>query len=243
MKDRDVVKRVGSMFGTGVLEIPRSGRRTMYGTRIKGSRAALLMRDLAPAMGQRRGRAIRIVLGRYSGPRRKLDFAAAELVRALRVRGVSVSQLARDFNVARSTIRQILNGTIYAAPVAAPWRLHGVDATEISEGSLPFSHCEMHWLAGWLEGEGSFVAPPPSDPSRPRISGETCDADVAGEVGRLLEVTPLFRHGKRERSKGWSPSWKLLRRGRSAVQLMEALYPLMGSRRRSQIESALAAVR
>lgn len=74
MADRDVVERVGSMFGTTVNTIRRAGRRRMYGTRLKGSRAVLLMRDLAPAMGERRARTMSVILDAYSAPDRKLDF-------------------------------------------------------------------------------------------------------------------------------------------------------------------------
>lgn len=240
MKDRDVIARVGSLFGTAVTTIPRPGRRTMYGTRIKGSRAVLLMRDLAPAMSERRRAAIEAAMAKHSPRSGKLNYGAAEVIRDFQS-CVSVSRLAREFGVSRPTIRQVLDGSIYAPPEVA-WRCSELEAVTVDQGSVPFSFCELYWLAGWLEGEGSFVRPPPSDPRRPRISGQTCDRDVAREVGRLLAVTPLFTYGARERIKGWSPSWRLLRRGRFGVQVMEALYPLMGARRRSQIDSALAAV-
>lgn len=240
MKDRDVIERVGSLFGTAVATIRRPGPRTMYGIRIKGSRAVLLMSDLAPAMSERRRTAIDAAVAEYSPRSGKLNFGAAELIRHLES-CVSVSRLAREFEVSRPTIRQVLDGSIYA-PADASWRSIERKAVPVHEGSVPFTLCELYWLAGWLEGEGSFVKPPPSDPRRPRISAQTCDADVAWEVGRLLAVSPHFTHGARERMKGWSPSWRLLRRGRFAAQVMEALYPLMGSRRRAQIKSALAAV-
>jgi hypothetical protein len=35
------------------------------------------------------------------------------------------------------------------------------------------------WLAGILEGEGSFMKGPPSSPNRPVISMVTTDIDVA----------------------------------------------------------------
>ncbi len=239
MTDRDVVARVASMFGTTVQTVPRASRRTMYGTRLKGSRAVLLMRDLAPAMGERRVRAISAAMDAYSPPRRKLDFATAEWIRALRAQGATVTGLALAAEVSRPTIRQVVDRSIYAAAEVLPWRDtgHGLPTCEL----LPqLSLCELHWLAGWLEGEGSFLRGPPSDPRRPRITGQTRDRDVANEVGRLLGVTPSFSYPARERRRGWSPMWRLLRRGHLAMTLMEALHPLMGTRRRSQIESALA---
>lgn len=108
-----------------------------------------------------------------------------------------------------------------------------------SQGREGMSSCELYWLAGWLEGEGSFLRPPPSDARRPRIMARTRDLDVAKEVGRMLRVEPLFSHDPREQRRGWSPTWRLLRRGRLAVELMAMLHPLMGARRQSQIEAAL----
>lgn len=241
MTDRDVVEQVGSLFGTAVMRIPRNGRRTMYATRIKGSRAVVLMRDLAPAMSRHRRRAITAALGSYVPPSRKLDFASAEVIRDSQS-CVSVSGLAREFGVARSTIREVLSGSIYAAPVEMPWRSREGVSTAVGSASCLSSLGELHWLAGWLEGEGSFVRPPPSDPRRARITAQTCDVDVASEVGRLLGVSPSYSHRQREQQKGWSPTWRVLMRGRPAIRLMTALHPLMGSRRRAQIESALAAV-
>lgn len=241
MTDLDVVQQVASLFGTTVTRIPREGRRNVFATRLKGSRAVLLMRDLAPLMSERRARAITAALDAHAAPHRKLDFAAAERIRDLHAQGVSVSRIGRTYGVARATVRQILERSIYSAPVVIPWRRPDGDAGLVFDMPRQMSLPEFYWLAGWLEGEGSFLGPPPSDPHRPRIIARTQDADVAEEVGRLLAVTPLFSHDARERERGWSPSWRLLRRGRTAALLMKALHPLMGSRRRSQIESALAA--
>jgi Helix-turn-helix domain of resolvase len=174
-------------------------------------------------------------------PCHKLDFATAERIRHLYAQGISVSHLARTFGVARATVRQILERSIYGAPAVMPWRCRDGDGVLVFEMHGQMSLPELYWLAGWLEGEGSFLGPPPSDPHRPRIIARTRDADVAEEVGRLLAVTPLFSHDGRERERGWSPSWRLLRRGRPAARVMKALHPLMGARRRSQIESALRA--
>jgi Helix-turn-helix domain of resolvase len=241
MTDLDVVERVGSLFGTTVTRIPREGRRNVYATRLKGSRAVLLMRDLAPLMSERRAQAITASLDAHAAPRHKLDFATAERIRHLYAQGISVSHLAKTFGVARATVRQILERSIYGAPAVMPWRCPHGDGVLVFEVHGQMSLPELYWLAGWLEGEGSFLVPPPSDPRRPRIVARTRDADVAEEVGRLLAVRPLFSHDGRERERGWSPSWRLLRRGRAAARLMKALHPLMGARRRSQIESALAA--
>jgi len=191
-------------------------------------------------MSTRRDEAITAALRASSEPRRKLDFATAEKIRELRVEGASVSALARYFRVARATIRQVEERSIYRSPPVTPWRRIGSCMIALpSQGREGMSSCELYWLAGWLEGEGSFLRPPPSDARRPRIMARTRDLDVAKEVGRMLRVEPLFSHDPREQRRGWSPTWRLLRRGRLAVELMAMLHPLMGARRQSQIEAAL----
>ena len=100
---------------------------------------------------------------------------------------------------------------------------------------------ELYWLAGWLEGEGSFVAPPPSDPRRPRIIGEPGDADVIREVARLLDLTPTPWFPARARRRGWARTGRVLRQGGHAVRLMSELAPLVGARRQSQIDRAIRA--
>lgn len=243
MTDRDVVERVAAAFGTSVTSLTRPNRRVLHTARLKGHRAALLMRDLAPIMSERRRTAVAAAVSFYPGRRRKLDFEAAERIRDLRTEGASVSSLARAYGVARVTVRQVCDRSIYKAPTVVPWRVWESPAAMGKQLQGAISPCELLWLAGWLEGEGSFLAPPPSDPRRPRIVARTRDGDVAAEVARLLRVTPLFSHDERERRRGWSPTWRVLKRGRGAATMMEALYPRMGSRRRSQIESALEAVR
>lgn len=242
MTDRDVIERVASLFGAGVDRYRRRPFQVQYGTKLTGTRALMLMMDLKPIMGQRRTAAIATAADACSLPDRKLDFEAAEEIRDLHALGSSVSWLARSFDVARSTISQILSESVYSAPVATPWRSARAAGYARQAAAPDMSPCEFYWLVGWLEGEGSFIDPPPSDPKRPRISAETRDWDVAREVGRLLRVTPTFSYSALARRRGWSPTWKILRRGKSAVALMQALHPLMGSRRQSQIESALAAV-
>lgn len=228
------------MFGTTVTESSRAGRRVLYATRIKGSRAALLMRDLEPAMGARRRRAIAGSLSGYRPAARKLDYRAAEEMRRLRAEGARVTDLSRSFGVARSTVRQVVSRSIYTRPRELPWR------APIEPCCLDpcdgMSLVELHWLAGWLEGEGSFGRPPPSDPRRVRVIAKTRDYDVARKAGRLLGVSPQFAHDARERRLGWSPTWRVLKRGDGAARLMRALYPVMGCRRQAQIDTALAAV-
>jgi len=99
---------------------------------------------------------------------------------------------------------------------------------------------ELYWLAGLLEGEGSFLAGPPSAPNSVRIALTMTDADVVARVAELWHVAYNEVRKERCRAMGWKPNFYVHLRGKAAVQLMERLLPLMGHRRQSQIERALA---
>jgi len=99
---------------------------------------------------------------------------------------------------------------------------------------------EFYWLAGLLEGEGSFLAGPPSAPNSVRIELTMTDADVVARVAGLWHVA--FNEVRRERCRemGWKPNFFVHLRGKRALELMERLLPLMGERRQGQIRRALA---
>jgi hypothetical protein len=97
---------------------------------------------------------------------------------------------------------------------------------------------DLYWLAGYLEGEGSFMAGPPSEPARKRISFSTTDADVATKVGELMGCTVSYNDRWPDNPR-WNGYWSGMIRGQRAVALMQELRPLMGERRRLQIDTAL----
>jgi len=99
---------------------------------------------------------------------------------------------------------------------------------------------ELYWLAGLLEGEGSFLAGPPSAPNSVRITLTMTDADVVARVAALWGVAYHEVRQSRSRLMGWKPNYYVHLRGKPAADLMQLLLPLMGERRQRQIERALA---
>jgi hypothetical protein len=97
---------------------------------------------------------------------------------------------------------------------------------------------ELHWLAGILEGEGSFMRGPPSHPNQPGISISMTDRDVIERV-RVLFGMSYVQCGDKRPGK-WKPHYAVRVRGNSAVVLMKKLRPLMGQRRQGQIDRAIA---
>lgn len=240
MTDLGVIELVAAAFGTSIQAIDKGRYRTEFAATLKGSRAVELMRLLRAMMGARRQGAIDRALEGYSAPTYKLNFDLAEQIRRRYEEGETVSSLARCFKVARPTIRRILRYRIYPVRERFLWReLSGVVRGGTAVGTS-LSWAELYWVAGWLEGEGSFIRPPPSSPRSPRISAQTVDRDVIDEVGRLLRVKPLPTDRARSRERGWSDSWRVTLVGGRAITLMQAIRPIMGPRRKGQIDRAVA---
>jgi len=197
------------------------------------------MTALRPMMSARRQAAIDRALEGYSAPVHKLSFDLAEQIRDRYNEGETVSSLARSFRVARQSIHPILDYRNYPVRERFLWReLSGVVRGATAAGT-GLTWAELYWLAGWLEGEGSFTRPPPSSPRGARLLASSCDEDVVREVARLLRVKP--RMETRGQEKGWSPIWRVLLTGGRAVCLMQAIEPVMGRRRKKQIEKAIKA--
>lgn len=109
-------------------------------------------------------------------------------------------------------------------------RASATHPTEVNERDL-------YWVAGLLEGEGSFMKGPPSSPGLPAIQMTMIDRDVVVRAAGILGcgVTTV-----RPRCAHWKESYTLRMKGSRAVEWMRALRPLVGERRRWQIDRAIA---
>jgi len=102
--------------------------------------------------------------------------------------------------------------------------------TEIS------SH-DLHWLAGLLEGEGSFLKGPPSAPGLPVLSLQMTDEDVVARVASMFGRKLISWQAP---NANWQRTFIARASGRKAVAWMVAVRPLMGHRRGLQIDEAIA---
>jgi DNA-binding NarL/FixJ family response regulator len=95
---------------------------------------------------------------------------------------------------------------------------------------------DLYWLSGILEGEGSFLKGFVSKPTQCTIQANMTDKDVVEKVANLFGTKACFCKSKNPKHK--DSYWARIR-GSKAVALMELLYPLMGTRRKKQIEEAI----
>jgi len=99
---------------------------------------------------------------------------------------------------------------------------------------------DLYWLAGLLEGEGSFTKGNPSSPNQPRISLQMTDEDIVARAAELLGRKPYSHTDRRQKMMGWKQTYQVSLRGTKALEIMRTIRPLMGIRRRAQIDSAIA---
>src|SRR3990167_6154067 len=93
------------------------------------------------------------------------------------------------------------------------------------------SDTDKAWLAGLLEGEGSFMHHPTI-----RAAIRMTDEDVISKAANLIGVTYHTEPGKRI---GWKRQFYFYVCGKLSLDLMKAILPWMGSRRTAAINRAI----
>lgn len=92
---------------------------------------------------------------------------------------------------------------------------------------------DLLWLAGLLEGEGTFDA---HRDKYPRIRLAMTDRDIVGRAASLMDSgIRLSLHAAPNK-----PTWHTELSGRKAADVMRSILPHMGARRSSKIATVLA---
>lgn len=104
-------------------------------------------------------------------------------------------------------------------------------------GNIYLTGNQLSWLAGVLEGEGSFIVGTPLRPRRPKVEVIMTDLDVVQRVAEMFGVNISINRPKGERFKSRHGTMLV---GGSAVSIMKLIHSLMGERRQTQIGKALA---
>lgn len=100
---------------------------------------------------------------------------------------------------------------------------------------------ELAWLAGLLEGEGSFLFASPSQyKAAVSINLQMTDRDVVERAAGLMGGA--WRSWKDKRNPAWKETYVVHVRGRRAAELMRLLLPHMGKRRTGRILAVLASI-
>lgn len=98
------------------------------------------------------------------------------------------------------------------------------------------SSSEIGWVAGLLEGEGSFFLA--ASNRQPRVQMQSTDHDVLLRLHGVIGAGCINTVGPRPNRK---PCWQYSMGTRNDIDLLlRQIYPMMGRRRRAQIDVVLA---
>ncbi|WP_410816444.1 LAGLIDADG family homing endonuclease [Micromonospora sp. 050-3] len=109
------------------------------------------------------------------------------------------------------------------------------------------SPTEVAWLAGLMEGEGSFIVMRVAATERQkarirvRLSLQMTDQDVVQRVADTVGLGNVHAHPRQQDHHKDTYVWTISRM-KPVVELVRLVLPLMGSRRTDQINAMLAAV-
>lgn len=102
---------------------------------------------------------------------------------------------------------------------------------------------EWSWLAGLLEGEGSFIEFKDTrnrNRWRCKVYLKMTDLDVVEKAQRIAEMGTICKANAPSKLKHWKDSWQWqVQSVPDAVELMEELLPHMGERRTEKISEIL----
>lgn len=236
--DKDVVHRVASLTNSQYWATSKKlpYHKQAYSLRITGERAAYYMRLILEHMGSRRTERINECLRareeshirRKSATAQRTVVSDEELILAWsrKATGTSIRAFAAQFGVDRETLqrrlRKITARPVEAVPIGTP--LSAAEAIEI----------QFAWLAGVLEGEGSFT----NRNGQIAVSVEMTDADVVERAHSLMKG---HLGVARPRQPHLKTSYRARTVGASARRLMEKLQPYMGERRSAKIVECIHA--
>jgi len=100
---------------------------------------------------------------------------------------------------------------------------------------------DIYWAAGFLDGEGAFIKPERYARGRSGlvVSASQSGRELLERLQRLFggSISLAFKAGQHTHKRDHF-HWRI--RGMHGAALMMTLYPLLSSRRREQIRSALA---
>lgn len=240
MTDRDVVERAAKLFDRRVWRSDRGidrGYKPAFLTAIKGAAAVHLMTALRPLMGSRRRSQIDRALARPHNSRIRwhrpsVSCAVAACARPARTKGLCKIHYHTWW---KSTKR---GRTPRHVPVDPPLPA-AIEAVGVLTMPSALTPNALAWLAGLLEGEGTFEAHRQRSFRYPRVAVSMCDEDVVARVSALIGSRSVWRQEPREGD--WSPTFGTAVTGARGAELMVMLLPHMGGRRSTEIRLALEA--
>ena len=99
---------------------------------------------------------------------------------------------------------------------------------------------ELYWIAGILEGEGSFQFDKRRTTPAPRVIVDMTDKDVILKLQKITQLGSVAGPYRDKRCETWKQMWRWDVSARcESVAIIQRVYLLLGKRRRKQIRLVL----
>lgn len=231
MTDRDVVDRVGRHLDRAVvpLRAREAHHKPPFAVTIKGAPAVDLMTAVHDFMSAKRQAEIQRAIHSWHPRRSRRHRQASGCgVTGCALRASKRGLCKSHYNSWWKAHRYGRESSI--APVDLP-------NTILSDHACD-ELCDLSWLAGLLEGEGTFSSTRTQGHSYPVLKVSMCTEDVVLKAAHLLAAPSVTRE-EPERD-GWSATFVAQVGGAHAAEWMRRLRVFMGHRRTEAIDAALS---
>jgi hypothetical protein len=236
MTDRDVVERVAGYVRRAVvpLEPRKEDYKIPYAVAVRGIAAVRLMVQAKRELGRARQEQIDRALDGWGADRAQWSYDG------LRCNATGCDAQASVHGLCRGHFNRWYKATRRGRPTDITLRsLTAADVLRPPESHARTVTCNDAWLAGLLEGEGTFDVTYSDWRGYPRISVNMCSNDVIERAAQILGAAGI--HPRAPGDPKWSPTYVTSITGTQAAHWMQRLRPMMGERRRAAIDAALDA--
>jgi transposase len=232
MTDEDTIQKFSNLIEQKYKLIKHKNPKWKNAFKISltSSKAIELMNIILPYMGKRRSEKIKEVLKIYETKKRKChnDVELEYLIELKQTQ--SYRKIAKLYGV---THRAIMD-----------W----IKNEKIPKDKKYFklinddSYDKIYYIAGLLEGEGSFLKSPPSEKKSPRISIMMTDEDIISNYSNYFNVNYSSWQNKKKDENGnfkYKKVYISIIKGNYAIEIMKEIQCLMSKRRKIQITEAI----
>jgi len=250
MTDKDVVERVASLFDRPLRawQSKTTGLKRVYICNVSGTDAISWMMTLYSEMGTRRRGQIKEAINKWKASSRIPRGANGRRLPAIchpdrlrKAHGLCPSCSVKNYRSRGNTMSgdRIRPSDLHLRVNAKIQNTHSIDIarTRPDLGDITPIAKDISWLAGVLEGEGSFL----KANRQPVISLAMADRDVIEHAARLWNRAANTWHRKGSTCKGsnYKPIHFCRVTGVAAISWMMTLYSSMGIRRKQRIKSLI----
>lgn len=223
MMDKDIIERASLITKTGLLSYRQSGYDyDMYRVHLGGIRAVEILKLMLPYLSLRRKNRAKEIINSFNYkfilPLKKN--IVVEIENKLRD-GYKGIEIAKMYKIGNSVVSQIKHGKHYIQM--------GREDYTIPIPKINGRFNRISWLAGLLEGDGTFIKR--KEKSMHHIALNMKDKDTVERAAKILKSNVGYLESRN--------MYYTTKAGSKAIKIMKVILPLMGERRALKIREII----